>query len=35
MSPKVAKRFFDTFGIIISDPFDKSKFRDGIDNVDR
>ena len=35
MSPKVAKRFFDTFGIIISDPFDRSKFRDGIDNVDR
>lgn len=35
MSPKVAKRVFDTFGIIISDPFDRAKFKDGIGNVDR
>lgn len=27
MSKKVAQRVFDTFGIIVSDTFDKSKFR--------
>lgn len=35
MSKKVAQRFFNTFGVIISDPFDMSMFKDGIDNVDR
>ena len=32
MSAKVAKRVFDTFGIVISDTFDKSKY--GKFNVD-